>query len=204
MTEPSPEIDARNDGLTPVAGVPESISQRYRRFSADLADTITKVNLHRWNDQSPCEGWSALDVLRHLVDTQGQVMGFVGQEMRPGPHEGSDPLGAWISASGQVQGLLDDPQAAAVTFEGPDGPMGFEDAVDSLLSFDLPIHRWDLGVSVDLEVELAPADLAWLEDGARSMGEDIRVPGAFGPEIEAPGGSSEQVRLLAYLGRRAW
>jgi hypothetical protein len=35
------------------------------------------------------------------------------------------------------------------------------------------------------------------------MGDAMRGPGAFGPELEAPEDADEQTRLLAFLGRRA-
>lgn len=182
----------------------ETIADRYRRLAGHFADTITAVDPHRWNDQSPCEEWSTLDVLRHEIDTQGLVLGLIGRELRPGPPPGSDPLGAWISASGQIQERLDDPVAALEEFDGPDGPMTFEALVDKLLSFDLVVHRWDLGRSMDPKIVIPPGDVAWAFDVARSLGEDVRFDGVCGPPLDPPDGASEQTRLLAYLGRASW
>ena len=33
----------------------------------------------RWTNPSPCEGWSARDVVRHLVDVHGHFLGNVPQ-----------------------------------------------------------------------------------------------------------------------------
>lgn len=182
----------------------ESVADRYRRLSSAMAGTLAEVDPHRWNDPSPCEGWSALDVLRHVVETQGLVAGFVDRELGPGPPEGSDPLGAWISASGQMQAQLDDPALATEAFEAHDGPMTFEAAVDKLLNLDLVVHRWDIGTAVDLDVEIDPADLAWATAVAEAMGDDIRMEGVCGPALDPPAGASPQVAFLAFLGRRAW
>lgn len=182
----------------------ETIADRYRRLGGLMAHTISEVNPHRWNDPSPCLDWSALDVLRHVIETQGLVAGFVGRELAPGPIVGTDPLGAWISASDQIQAQLDDPVYATETFDGGDAPMTFESAVDRLLNLDLIVHRWDIGASVDVAVELPPDDVAWAMASAESMGDDIRTEGVCGPALDPPADASPQARLLAFLGRKAW
>ncbi|NLD78401.1 MAG: TIGR03086 family protein [Acidimicrobiales bacterium] len=182
----------------------ETIADRYRRLAGLMANTVAAVDPHRWNDASPCLDWSALDVLRHVIETQGLVAGFVGRELAPGPIVGGDPLGAWISASDQIQNQLDDPVYAVETFDGGAGPMSFESAVDRLLNLDLVIHRWDIGASVDLAVEIDPEDVAWATAAAEAMGDDIRSEGVCGPALDPPADASPQVRLLAYLGRKAW
>src|SRR5690606_32168502 len=139
-----------------------------------------EVDPHRWNDPSPCEDWSALDVLRHVIETQGLVAGFVARELRPGPAAGADPLGAWVSASSQIQEQLDDPGAAAALFEGAEGPMSFETAVDQLRNLDLIVHRWDIGAAVDIAVEIEPIDLSWATAVVDRMGDDIRLEGVCG------------------------
>jgi uncharacterized protein (TIGR03086 family) len=182
----------------------ETIADRYRRLALLMADTITAVDPHRWTDPSPCEDWSALDVLRHVIETQGLVAGFVGRELGPGPVVGLDPLGAWISASEQIQAQLDDPGQAKEQFDGMDGPMTFETAVDKLLNLDLVVHRWDIGTSVDIPVEIAPEDLSFVSAAVAAMGDDIRIEGVCGPALDPPDDASPQTRLLAHLGRKAW
>lgn len=182
----------------------ETIAERYRRLSELLAETITAVDPHRWNDQSPCEDWSALDVLRHVIETQGLVAGFVGREIAPGPFVGLDPLGAWLSAKQQIQSQLDDPTRAGEQFDASDGPMSFETAVDKLLNLDLVVHRWDIGAAVDIPVEIPPEDLAWASAAIEAMGEDIRIEGVCGPALDPPADASPQARFLANLGRKAW
>lgn len=69
----------------------ETIADRYRRRASAMTDTIDAVPLDRWNHPSPCSEWKAVDVVRHLVDTQGMFAGFVGRQLEPGPCAGQVP-----------------------------------------------------------------------------------------------------------------
>ncbi len=182
----------------------ETIAERYHRLSDLLADTIAEVDPHRWSDPSPCTDWSALDVLRHLVETQELVAGFVGRELGPGPAEGSDPVGAWLNVSEQIYAQLTDPELAAEPFDGLGEPMAWEVVVDKLLNFDLLIHRWDIAHSFDLPCEMDPADIEWAMAAAQALGDDLRSDDVCGPALEAPAGADPQTALLAFVGRRAW
>jgi len=182
----------------------ETIAERYHRLSELLTGTINDVDLHRWNDPSPCEGWSVLDVLRHLIETQELVAGFMGRELGPGPSAGSDPVGAWLNVSEQIHSQLLDPVTANEEFTGMDEPMPWEQVVDRLLNFDLVVHRWDIAHAVDLPVVLDDADVEWATAAAQAMGEDLRGEGVCGPGLEAPEGADAQTQFLAFVGRRAW
>ena len=45
-------------------------------------------------------------------------------------------------------------------------------------------------------------EVARVHAGLAAMGDVLRGPGAFGPEVPAPEGADAQARLLAFLGRR--
>lgn len=180
----------------------DTIASQYQRLASEFADTVGEVNVHTWNDPSPCAGWSALDVLRHVIDSHAMVLGLVGDELWPGPPVGSDPLGAWISASDQLQARLDNPTAAVDPIEGEPGTT-FEQAVDQLLPLDLIIHRWDIATAAGLDATISATDLADARRMAEALGDDLRGEGVFGPPLEPPAGADDQARLLAFLGRRA-
>lgn len=177
--------------------------ERYRRLSAAFADTIRAVPVDRWSSPSPCEGWSARDVVRHVVDTQGLFLGFVGRSLGDVPSVDDDPAAAWDHARAVVQADLDDPGRAAAAFQGALGTTTFEAAVDRFLCGDLVVHRWDLGVAAGLDVRLDPADMAHIREGMGPLADRMRGPGVFGPEVEPPADADEQARFLAWLGRTA-
>ena len=93
-------------------------SERYRKNAAGLTARVEAVPAGKWDAPSPCEGWTARDVLRHCVDGSKMFLGFVGQELPPGPSVDDDPAGAWANARNAIQSALDDPAIAQTEFDG--------------------------------------------------------------------------------------
>jgi hypothetical protein len=118
-------------------------SDRYRRLAQAVTDKIRSVPEERSPNASPCPGWTARDVVRHLVPTQGMFAGFVGLTLEPGPDVDADPLGAWTAASTQLQAHLDVPETADRQFQGFSGATTLAEAVDRFLCFRP--HRARLG-----------------------------------------------------------
>jgi len=179
------------------------ISERYARLADAFAAKIAAVPGARWSDPSPCAEWTALDVVKHVVSTQEMFLGFVGREMGDLPDPDDDPLAAWNAARSVVQHDLDDPVLAGAEFEGFSGTSTFAAAVGRFLCMDLVVHGWDLARAAGLDEEMDRGDIARVSEQAVAFGDMLRSPQAFGPEIAAPADADEQVRLLAFLGRRA-
>jgi uncharacterized protein (TIGR03086 family) len=179
------------------------ISDRYRRLSDRFAERIAAVPADRWDDPTPCEGWTARDLVQHVVDSQGLFLGLVGREMPPLPDVAADPVAAWDAARAEILHGLEDPERAAEEFEGFFGRSTFAAAVDRFLNFDLVVHGWDLARATGQDDRIEPADLTRIDESAHAMGDALRGPGAFGPEIEPPPDADAQERVLAFLGREA-
>ena len=180
----------------------ESIADRYRRLSQGFAESIAAVPADGWDRRTPCEDWSARDLVAHVVQTQGTFLGFVGEDLPEGPSAHDDPAGAWSHASRAVQRRLDDPAGATAAFQGFSGETTFEAAADRFLCADLVVHRWDLARSQGQDVTLDPADMDRIQEGLAPMADQMRGPGAFGPEIQVPADADTQTRFLGFLGRR--
>lgn len=178
------------------------ISERYRRLADAFADKVAAVPDDRWSSPSPCPDWTARDVVRHVVHTQGMFLGFVGRELGDIPSVDDDPLGAWNAARAVVLAGLEDPARAAEEFQGMSGPSRFDAAVDRFLSFDLVVHGWDLARAAGLDERIDPADVDDVRRAAEGFGDAMRSPGAFGPAVEPPRDADEQARVLAFLGRQ--
>ena len=177
-------------------------ADRYRALARAMTDTIAGVPADGWEAPTPCEGWTARDVVSHLVDTSGMFLGFIGQEARGGPAVADDPLGAFTAARDQVQAALDDPSTEAQEYDGMFGQTTFGDSVDRFLSADLVIHRWDLARATGQDESLPDEEVRRLREALGPMDEQMRGPGAFGPKIAPPPGADAQTELLCFLGRR--
>jgi uncharacterized protein (TIGR03086 family) len=163
---------------------------------------VSQVPAERWEAQTPCPDWKARDLVKHVVDTQGMFLGFIGLELGDIPAVADDPAGAWDAARAKVSAALNDPQTAKTEFDGFGGRSTFEDGVDRFLCFDLVVHGWDLARATGLDETIPAEDLTRVRAAAEAFGDAMRGPGAFGPEIEPPRDADEQARLLAFLGRQ--
>jgi uncharacterized protein (TIGR03086 family) len=177
-------------------------ADRYRRLAGAFTDRVAAVPPERWSSPSPCEDWTARDLVQHVVDTHGLFEGLVGRDLGNIPSVDDDPLRAWGAARDLVQADLDDPERATAGFEGFQGPTTFEKAIDRFVCFDLVVHGWDLARAAGLDEHLDPADVQRVLEAIPAFGEFLRAPGVCGPEIEPPPGAGEQARMLALLGRR--
>jgi uncharacterized protein (TIGR03086 family) len=180
-----------------------AISERYRRLAAGVTDKIAQVPPERWSAQSPCPDWTALDVVRHLTETPGIFFGMIGEAAPEVPSVEDDPLAAWVAARDATQAALDDPSIASREYEGFAGKSTFEKGVGQFICTDLIVHGWDLARAAGLDERIDPRDLAEVRAAMAPMGDALRSPRAFGPEIEVPAEADEQTKLLAFLGRSA-
>jgi uncharacterized protein (TIGR03086 family) len=181
------------------------IADRYRRLGGAFADKIAAVPSDHWETQSPCEDWTARDVVGHVVATQGMFLGFIGKELGDIPSVEDDPGAAWDAARAIVEANLDDPKTATQEFDGLTGRSTFEAAVDRFLNSDLVMHGWDLARATGPDDAMQPEDVKRVYEYIAPMAEmpGMRGPNAFGPEIEVPDDADDQTKLLAFLGRRS-
>ncbi|MGH9156272.1 MAG: TIGR03086 family metal-binding protein [Acidimicrobiales bacterium] len=180
------------------------ISERYARLSSAFAAKVAAVPPDRWAAPSPCAGWTTLEVVRHVVETQGRFLGLVGRSVANGPAVDDDPAGAFAAARAAVQADLEDPSRAVAGFDGFSGPTTFEAAVDRFLNFDLVVHGWDLARAAGLDEHIDAADIARVVAGVEAFGDMLYSSGSCAAPLEPPPGSDERIRLLAATGRRAW
>jgi uncharacterized protein (TIGR03086 family) len=177
------------------------IADRYRRLSREFADKVAQVSPERWNAPSPCEDWTARDVVAHIIDVHGIFLGLVGRPFERTVSVDDDPSGALREASAQVQADLDDPARASAMFDGYFGPMSFEGAIDRFVCFDLAIHGWDLARATGLDETIAPAEVVRLSAAAQAFGDALQTSGVCGPSVDVAPDADDQTKLLALLGR---
>lgn len=183
------------------------VADRYRRLADALTRTAEAVPGEAWGAPSPCEGWSAAQVLAHVAQTEWEHLGRLGLQpdvQLPDDQLTGDPTAAWVVVRDAVQAVLDDPERADTAFDGYFGPTTFATTIDDFYSADLLVHRWDLARATGLtDHEAMPDDeVERVHRGMASMGDAARAPGVFGPEVPVAESAGAQDKLLGFLGRR--
>ncbi|MFZ2530177.1 MAG: TIGR03086 family metal-binding protein [Rhodococcus sp. (in: high G+C Gram-positive bacteria)] len=180
-----------------------SPADHYRDLAAKLTATLGAVPTDRWNAPSPCDDWTARDIVQHIVDTQRDIVTRVGLELPTGPLPESDPVGAWIATRDAMQEILDDPARGNLEYDGYFGRTTLAATVDTFYTFDLIVHGWDIARATGLDETITEADLDFVESAAAGMGAAIRMDGVCGPVVDVPEDADRTTRVLAYLGRQA-
>lgn len=179
------------------SAIADHIATLSDRFEALIAN----VEEGAWSNQSPCEDWTARDVVRHVIDVHAMVLKPTGRGLSTAPSVDDDPLGAFRAARAEVAAVLADPQLATMEYHGHFGRSVVQETIDSFLGFDLVIHGWDLARATGQDTTLDPAEVERVWAQAEQLGDALRSPGVCGQPVEIPEDSSRQDQLLAYLGR---
>ncbi len=158
-----------------------------------------------WAAPAPVEGWTAREVVRHLVDWFGGFLGSGSDLTLPaGPSVDEDPVGAWTTRADAVQAILDDPEVAERGFTNPHtGTMPVGEAISRFYTVDVFMHSWDLARATGQDETLDPDLCADLYAGMLPLDEVLRSSGQYGPKVDVPDGADPQTRLLAFIGRDA-
>jgi uncharacterized protein (TIGR03086 family) len=176
---------------------------RYRRVATGFDQRVKAVPAGQWGAPAPCDGWTARDVVAHVVRNQrSMAAAATGSEAKEMAAD-EDPARAWTETYESVVALTEDADVLRQPVNGPAGPMPFEEALGGLVSMDTCIHTWDLARAVGGDERLDPdaVHLAW--EMLQPLDAVLRRPGVFGPKLDAPTDADEQTRLLYFLGRRA-
>lgn len=188
------------------------IYDRYQRHADAFEKKIAAVGDDQWSNQSPCEAWSARDVVDHVVSMHGYMLAPIGEKPSEAPSVNEDPLAAFRSVRADVESFLSNPETAAKEVTTPGGPMTFEEQIDKVISDDMVMHGWDLARATGQDDTMDPQDVQRLWEISTAVPPELmemyRTPGAFGPgvevygkEVEVAEDASLQDRLLGYIGR---
>lgn len=161
-----------------------------------------------WSSPSPCEGWTARDVLGHVIAVQSYLESLArGIEPTlnpygmPGELVGSDPLRAWAAARESVLEAVDTPGVLDITVQS----FRAEETIDNCLAWnvvDTLTHTWDLARAGDLDDHLDDDLVAHATAQAQPVIETMRQPPFFSAAVIVTDDLSPTVQFLAMLGRR--
>lgn len=180
-------------------------ADRYRHLAQRFTDIVADVPPDRWASLSPCEDWSAHDVVVHVATTELDLL----ERLSFGPAASidvSDPVHAWPVVRAHMQSALDDPARSGFAYDGYFGPTTFADTVNAFYCADLTVHGWDIARAAGLDrweaVDPSEIDRILEAFGPQSsLAEAMRQPGLFNAPIEPPADADATTRLMAWLGR---
>jgi uncharacterized protein (TIGR03086 family) len=158
----------------------------------------------RWDDPSPCEGWTARDVVGHLAEWIPGFFAEHGVAFGPIPPVEDDPVGAWEAVRDPIAAALGDPDQASRMVETPFHTLSLAETVDMIVIGDVFTHTWDLARATGQDETLDPDQLHRMAVGMGEIPDEVlRSGGMFGPALEVGDEADEQTRFLAFVGRRA-
>lgn len=176
---------------------------QYEAADRPLSAVLDSVPATAWSAPSPCEGWSAADVVAHMVETQRDFLTTHGADLGQAPDVPADPAAAWRDHSKRVLAALADDAFTATAYDGHFGPTTVGATLEQFYLFDMVVHRWDVARAAGLDAGLSDAEIDRVDAGADSFGPALYMDGVCRPGVEAPEGADRATRVLARLGRQA-
>lgn len=177
------------------------VADEHRRVAGVFTERVEGTT--DWDAPAPVDGWTARDVVRHLVEWFPAFLeSGAGVRLDRGPSVDDDPVAAWRTHSDAVQGLLDDPATPAKVLSDPHiGEVPLDEAVDRFYTADVFMHTWDLSRATGQDETLDPGKCAVMLEGMEPFEEAMRASGQYGPRVAVPDDADVQTRLLAFIGR---
>jgi len=177
------------------------VIERYQGLCDQFGARVDDAPDDAWTAKAPCEGWTAREVVAHIVDAQrAMVAAITGGAATPlGADE--DPKEAWRSTYAAFKEAVVRPGALEAQVVTPMGPMGLETMLGRLHSMDVLVHTWDLARAVGGDERLDQDAVAHAYQGIKPMDAMLRRPGLFGDKVESAPGADAQTEFLNFLGR---
>jgi uncharacterized protein (TIGR03086 family) len=171
--------------------------------AARFTELVESASAGDWARPSPVAEWTALDVVKHLVEWSRGFLKGAGIDL-PALDVEADPVAAWRRHVTDIQAILDDP-AGRMLSNPHTGDRPVDEAIDQFYTADVWMHSWDLGMALGREPDLGEERSARALAAMRPMEQLLRDSGQFGSAVPVAEDASAQDRLVAFIGRDpAW
>jgi uncharacterized protein (TIGR03086 family) len=176
-------------------------AERHREIGRVFTNRVRGTR--SWDAPSPVAGWTARDVVRHLVEWLPSFLASGSSVRLPAvPSVDDDPVGAWQAHVDAVQALLDDPATAELTLSNRHiGQLPLDRAIDQFYTSDVFMHTWDLARATGQDDRLDPEFCALLLAGMEPVEDVMRSSGQYGARVPVMDDADAQAKLVAFIGR---
>ncbi|WP_026930041.1 TIGR03086 family metal-binding protein [Glycomyces tenuis] len=182
---------------------PDGPAERHARDAARFAELVESASPGDWARPSPVAAWTAIDVVKHLVEWSRGFLAGAGIELGDLDVE-ADPAAAWKRHTAEIQAIMDDP-AGRVHSNPHTGDMPVDEAIDRFYTNDVWMHSWDLATALGREIDLGAERCRAALEGMKPIESMLRDSGQYGPAVPVAAGASAQDELVAFIGRDpAW
>lgn len=180
----------------------ESPTDRHREVAGAFSDRVASTR--DWEAPAPVAGWTARDVVDHLVTWFPGFLTAGGITLPAGPSVADDPVAAWQHQVGAVQDLVG--SRGDETFTHPHaGTHRLADAVDRFYTADVFMHTWDLSRATGQRPGLDEDFAATLLAGMQPIEDLLRGSGQYGAPVAVAADAPVVDRLMGFIGRDpAW
>ena len=180
--------------------MPDQVAD-YETAASGFADVLAKCP-DDLSMPSPCEGWTAQDVVDHVMGGPPYYARAWGGEVPEVPAD-ADRATRYTT---EYRTLADVCRKPGVLEQKVDSPLGGGEIpagmMFGILTSDTLIHTWDLARAIGADVQLDQDLLQRTWDGLIPIEEMVRRPDVFGPPVEIDADAPMQDRAMAWFGRQ--
>ncbi|MEV0082297.1 TIGR03086 family metal-binding protein [Saccharopolyspora sp. NPDC050642] len=182
---------------------PRGPAQQHAHDADRFTELVESAAADDWARPSPVAEWTALDIVKHLVEWSRGFLAGAGIELPPLDVE-ADPVAAWKQHVTDIQAILDAP-AGRMLSNPHTGAKPVDEAIDRFYTADVWMHTWDLAKALGREPDLGQERCRAALAAMKPVEQMLRDSGQFGPAVPIADGASAQDELMAFIGRDpAW
>ena len=188
-------------------------AESLQTFESSLAAFGALVNTvadDQWSAATPCTDWDVRALVNHVLVEQlwaepmltGRTIDDIGASL-DGDQLGADPSATWMRAARESLAQFTRDGALDATINSSMGPSPARQYL-SEMTFDLIMHRWDLGQAVGSPQMMSDDELGYVEGFVAQMAlmqDKLVSAGVFAAPRSVAASADRQTAVLAALGR---
>ena len=183
------------------------MSENLRSFTTAIYNmdaVVRRVPTEAWDNPSPCEGWTARDVVAHQVGVlAGAAETIRTGEMAPPtePEDRSDPVGMWTAVRDDILEALDRPGTLQQQGRYWFGEMTIDQFI-GMVQWDPLTHAWDVATAAGIEPAIDEGVAKRCYDTIAPVREVMAKRKLVAPSpVEVDAGADIVSRYLGLVGR---